>query len=81
MTLMARHDVVQLPGDLRPLIGQRPPDLLGSLRRGGCRLLRGPPNLALPGWLDRILPRLAIEARDEAPATGPEAGMDPAKAR
>ena len=40
-----RHDVVQLPGDLRPLIGQRPLDLLGLLRRGGCRLLRGPLGL------------------------------------
>ena len=43
--------------------------------------LTGPANWALPGWLDRILPRLAIEARDEASATGPEAGRDPAKAR
>jgi uncharacterized membrane protein YdfJ with MMPL/SSD domain len=42
--------------------------------------LAGPANWALPGWLDRILPRLAIEARDEASATGPEAGLDPAKA-
>ena len=31
--------------------------------------LTGPANWALPGWLDRILPRLAIEARDEASAT------------
>ena len=23
----------------------------------------GPANWALPGWLDRILPRLAVEAR------------------
>jgi RND superfamily putative drug exporter len=43
--------------------------------------LTGPANWALPGWLDRILPRLAVEARDEASATGPEAGRDPAKAR
>ncbi len=43
--------------------------------------LTGPANWALPGWLDRILPQLAIEATDEASATGPEAGMDPAKAR
>jgi hypothetical protein len=28
--------------------------------------LTGPANWALPGWLDRILPRMAIEARDEA---------------
>jgi putative drug exporter of the RND superfamily len=33
--------------------------------------LTGPANWALPGWLDRILPRLAIEARDEASPTGP----------
>jgi putative drug exporter of the RND superfamily len=43
--------------------------------------LTGPANWALPGWLDRILPRLAIEASDEAPATGPGAGADRAKAR
>jgi RND superfamily putative drug exporter len=43
--------------------------------------LTGPANWALPGWLDRILPRLAIEARDEVSATRPEAGRDPAKAR
>ena len=43
--------------------------------------LTGPANWALPGWLDRILPRLTIEARDEASATGPDAGRDPAKAR
>jgi RND superfamily putative drug exporter len=43
--------------------------------------LTGPANWALPGWLDRILPRLAIQARDAASATGLEAGMDAAKAR
>jgi RND superfamily putative drug exporter len=43
--------------------------------------LTGPANWALPAWLDRILPRLAIEAKDEAPATRPKAGRDPAKAR
>ena len=43
--------------------------------------LIGPANWALPGWLDRILPRLAVEARDEASATRPEAGRNPAKAR
>jgi putative drug exporter of the RND superfamily len=31
--------------------------------------LTGPANWALSGWLDRILPRLAIEARDGASAT------------
>jgi RND superfamily putative drug exporter len=41
--------------------------------------LTGPANWAIPGWLDRILPRLAVEAKDEASATGPEAGLDPAK--
>jgi RND superfamily putative drug exporter len=43
--------------------------------------LTGPANWALPGWLDRILPRLAVEAREEASATGAEADRDPAKAR
>jgi len=43
--------------------------------------ITGPANWALPGWLDRILPRLAIEARDEVSATRPEADRDPAKAR
>jgi hypothetical protein len=31
--------------------------------------LTGPANWALPGWLDRILPRLAIEARSVSPST------------
>jgi putative drug exporter of the RND superfamily len=35
--------------------------------------LIGPANWALPGWLDRILPRLAIETKDQAPAPSPEA--------
>ena len=43
--------------------------------------LTGPANWTLPGWLHRILPRLAIEARDEAPAAGADAGIDQAKAR
>ncbi len=43
--------------------------------------LIGPANWALPGWLDRVLPRLAMEARDEASATGAEADRDPARAR
>jgi RND superfamily putative drug exporter len=43
--------------------------------------LIGPANWALPSWLERILPRLAIEATEKAPATSPEAGMDPAQAR
>jgi hypothetical protein len=33
------------------------------------------------GFIERILPRLAIEATEEPPATSPEAGMDPAQAR
>ena len=40
-----RHDVVQFPRDLRPLIGHGPADLLGPLRLGGGRLLRGPLGL------------------------------------
>ncbi len=34
--------------------------------------LLGPANWALPGWLDRLLPRLAVEAADHVPATDPE---------
>jgi len=34
--------------------------------------LLGPANWALPGWLDRLLPRLAVEAGEHAPATDPE---------
>jgi hypothetical protein len=33
----------------------------------------GPANWALPGWLDRLLPRLAVEAAD--PATDPEGAL------
>jgi RND superfamily putative drug exporter len=43
--------------------------------------LTGPANWALPGWLGRILPRLAIEAGDDTPAASPEAGVDRAEAR
>jgi RND superfamily putative drug exporter len=34
--------------------------------------LLGPANWALPGWLDRLLPRLAVEPGDHAPVTNPE---------
>jgi len=34
--------------------------------------LLGPANWALPGWLDRLLPRLAAEPGNHAPATNPE---------
>jgi RND superfamily putative drug exporter len=34
--------------------------------------LLGPANWALPGWLDRLLPRLAVEAGEPAPAADPE---------
>jgi RND superfamily putative drug exporter len=34
--------------------------------------LLGPANWALPGWLDRLQPRLAAESGDHAPATNPE---------
>jgi hypothetical protein len=34
--------------------------------------LIGPANWALPSWLDRILPRLAIEPTPEAPAANQE---------
>jgi RND superfamily putative drug exporter len=42
--------------------------------------LIGPANWSLPGWLDRILPSLAIEAGEQAPATDPGAGMKPVRA-
>jgi putative drug exporter of the RND superfamily len=41
--------------------------------------LTGPANWALPGWLDRILPRVAVEATEQPTATGPEADMNPAE--
>jgi uncharacterized membrane protein YdfJ with MMPL/SSD domain len=34
--------------------------------------LLGPATWALPGWLDRLLPHLAAEPGDHAPATDPE---------
>ena len=34
--------------------------------------LIGPANWALPGWLDRMLPRLAIEPTPETPAADQE---------
>jgi putative drug exporter of the RND superfamily len=37
--------------------------------------LLGPANWALPGWLDRLLPRLAVEPADHAPATDPEGAL------
>ena len=37
--------------------------------------LLGPANWALPAWLDRVLPRLAVEAPDEAHATPQEADV------
>ena len=41
--------------------------------------LMGPANWALPGWLDRVLPRLAAEAGGRIPAADPEGGRDPAR--
>ena len=43
--------------------------------------LTGPANWALPGWLDRILPRVAVEPTEQSAATGPEADMNPAETR
>jgi putative drug exporter of the RND superfamily len=37
--------------------------------------LLGPANWALPGWLDRLLPRLAIEAGHYAPVADPEGAL------
>jgi RND superfamily putative drug exporter len=39
--------------------------------------LIGPANWALPSWLDRILPRLAIEAPEQPRTAHRQAGMDP----
>ena len=43
--------------------------------------LIGPANWALPGWLDRILPRVAVEAAEQPAATGQKANVDPAETR
>ena len=43
--------------------------------------LIGPANWALPGWLDRILPRAAVEAAEQPAATGQKANVDPAETR
>jgi RND superfamily putative drug exporter len=43
--------------------------------------LIGPANWALPGWLDRILPRVAVEAAEQPAATGPKADVDPTETR
>jgi len=43
--------------------------------------LIGPANWALPGWLDRILPRVAVEAAEQPAATGPKVDVDPAETR
>lgn len=37
--------------------------------------LLGPANWALPGWLDRLLPRLAVEAADRASVTDPQGAL------
>ncbi len=55
--------------------------LIRSLLVPAIMHLIGPANWALPGWLDRILPRLAIEAGEPAPATDPDAEMNPVRAR
>jgi uncharacterized membrane protein YdfJ with MMPL/SSD domain len=43
--------------------------LIRSLLVPALMHLIGPANWALPGWLDRILPRLAVEAAEPAPAS------------
>ncbi len=47
--------------------------LIRSLLLPALMHLIGPANWALPGWLDRILPSLAIEAEEHAPATDQDA--------
>jgi putative drug exporter of the RND superfamily len=39
--------------------------------------LIGPANWTLPGWLDRMVPRLAAEPGGQVSAADPEGGMDP----
>jgi RND superfamily putative drug exporter len=43
--------------------------LIRSLLVPALMHLIGPANWALPGWLDRILPRLAVEAAEPVPAS------------
>jgi putative drug exporter of the RND superfamily len=47
-------------------------DALVSILVPALMHLIGPANWALPGWLDRILPAVAVEATDEHPATAPQ---------
>jgi RND superfamily putative drug exporter len=37
--------------------------------------LLGPANWALPGWLDRLLPRLATDVGHHAPVADPERAL------
>jgi RND superfamily putative drug exporter len=55
--------------------------LIRSLLVPAIMHLIGPANWALPGWLDRILPRLAIEAAEPAAATDQAAELNPVRAR
>jgi RND superfamily putative drug exporter len=55
--------------------------IIRSLLLPATMHLIGPANWALPGWLDRILPRLAIETKEEVPAARTEDGMDPVRTR
>jgi RND superfamily putative drug exporter len=55
--------------------------LVRSLLVPAIMHLIGPANWALPGWLDRILPRLAIEAGEPAAATDQDAEMKPVRVR
>jgi RND superfamily putative drug exporter len=43
--------------------------------------LIGPANWALPGWLDRILPRLAAEPGEAALPAAHHDAVDPVRAR
>jgi putative drug exporter of the RND superfamily len=40
--------------------------------------LLGPANWSLPAWLDRALPRLALESTEDGPGAGPGDGKEPA---
>jgi RND superfamily putative drug exporter len=40
--------------------------------------LLGPANWSLPAWLDRILPRLALESTEHGRGAAPGDGKEPA---
>ncbi|MGA2830129.1 MAG: MMPL family transporter [Streptosporangiaceae bacterium] len=55
--------------------------LIRSLLVPALMHLIGPANWALPGWLDRILPRLAAEPGEAALPAAHHDAVDPVRAR